>query len=412
VAEQQNTFGRRNFLKRASGGTLAVAAGSYTRIMGANDRISAGLVGSGTRGVGAILPGAALQEDCQILAVCDVFKTNLDRGVSFVQGKGNPAPAAYGDYRRIIDRKDIDVVFVATPDHWHSPIAVAACEAGKDVYVEKPLANSIEDCQKAVAAAARHNRVVQVGLQQRSMKVFADGRQMVQEGKLGKVRRGMIVWSSETGGPRVGRPQMPSSNAIPEGLDWEMFQGPAPRRPYEPARQRSWRSFWEYGSGTMTDLAVHMIDVMHWYTGVDRMRLVQGTGIHSPGRPAEQVPDIVDLVWKYDDFLITYSSRPDEWGLYVYGDQAVMQVNRNVLRVKPIGQSSAVQPLEIKAAGDTVEAGIALHIRNFLDAVRSRRSGACDVETGFRSTLPGLLGALSVRTGQSYTWDGAAAKSV
>jgi predicted dehydrogenase len=405
MPESQHTVGRRAFLKAAPGGTLAVAASSYSRINGANERISAGLIGSGTRGVGAILPGAALQPDCQVVAICDVFKPNLDKGLSFVQGNSGPAPAGYGDYRRIIERKDIDVVFVATPDHWHSPITVAACEAGKDVYVEKPLANSIEDCQKVVAAAGRYQRVVQVGLQQRSMKVFADGRQIVADGKLGRVRRGMIVWSSEVGGPRVGRPQMESSNTVPDGLDWEMFQGPAPRRPYQTSRQRSWRSYWEYGSGAMTDLAVHMIDVMHWYTGTDQMCLAQGTGIHSPRRPAEQVPDIVDLVWKYDDFLMTYSSRPDEWGLYVYGDQGVLQVNRSVLRVKPIGQSS-VQSLDVKAAGDTVAAGVALHLRNFLDCVGSRQKPACDAETGFNSTRPGLLAAMSVRTGKGYGWDG------
>jgi predicted dehydrogenase len=355
-----------------------------------------------------------------VVALCDVFKPNLDKAQSYVASKGGGNPDGVTDYRRILERKDVDVVFVATPDHWHSPITVAACEAGKDVYVEKPIANNIEDGQKILAAVAKTQRIVQVGLHQRSMKVFADAAEIVKSGQLGRIRHGQIAWPSEMGNRGGARPtQLMGQNAaqtaapVPDGLDWEMFQGPAPRKAYVPARQRAWRSYWDYGSGAITDLCVHFLDVMHWFTGVDQPRLAMGSGLHSAGRnPVEQVPDIVDRVWKYDAFLMSYSSRPEEWGLYLHCDQGVLQVNRQVLRVKPANNAPGVTAVDFKAPGDTVEAGVGLHVRNFLDAVRSRQQPNCNAETGFKSTVPGLMAAMSVRTGKTYTWDGQSAKAI
>ncbi len=393
---------RRRFLQASA---TAATALSYRRILGAADSVGAALIGCGNRGRDALFPGAILNPELRFLAACDVFQENLDRGLSAMTAQGFPA-AGYGDFRRVLDRKDIDVVFVATPDHWHAPISVAACQAGKDVYVEKPLANSLEDCRTVVEASAQHKRIVQVGLQQRSMKIFHDALGLLKAGAIGRVRRAVIDWGGEGGG-RAGQ----DSTAIPPGLDWDMFQGPAPRRPYVASRRTSWRSYWDYGSGAITDLAVHMLDVFHWFCGDDTPQLVFGAGYSMPGRSPERVPEFFDLIWKYNQQMVTYSSHNvDVWGIYFWGDTGILHVNRSVAQVKPLGKSGA-EPVVIKATY-TVKESEGPHIRNFLDCVRSRQRPNCDAETGRRSTAPGLVAAMSVRSGRSYAWDGVAPKAV
>ncbi len=391
-------FTSRRDLVRA--GAAAATVLSYRRILGAADTVNAALIGCGGRGMGALFPGAVLQPEIRFVAAADVFQSNLDKGLSQMAAQGFHA-TGYGDFRRVLERRDVDVVFVATPDHWHAPITVAACQAGKDVYVEKPLANNLADCLTVVDAAAKYRRIVQVGLQQRSMKIFQEGLRLLKEGAIGRVRRGVIDWGGEGGGGRGGQER----TTVPEGLDWEMFQGPAPRRPYVSSRQTNWRSYWDYGSGSITDLAVHMLDVFHWFIGADTPGLIFGAGYSMPGRSPERVPEYFDLIWRYDQQLLTYSSHNvDQWGIYFWGDTGVLHVNRSVVRVRPLGKAGAT-PVELKDTYTTKESE-GPHIRNFLDCVRSRQKPNCDAETGYRSTAPGLIAALSVRTGKSYRWDG------
>ncbi len=390
---------RRDLLRGAG-----VSAFSYAKAAGANERVRAGLIGCGTRGTLALLPASARHADIEIAAACDVYKPNLDRALSAVHKAGGKAEG-YGDFRRILDRHDIDAVLVATPDHWHGPITVAACQAGKDVYVEKPLANSIEDCLKVVEAAAKHKRVVQVGVQQRSMRIYHQALEMIKDGKIGPVKRCSMVWGADGAGSRGPEAEGPP----PDGLDWDAFQGPAPRRPYRPSRQFRWRGWWEYGSGAITDFGVHMIDVVHWFMGIDTPQVTFGAGYHSPARLPEQPPDVVDLTWKYPAFMATYSSRRDEWANTFWGDSGSLAVNRVMIRVKPMGAKAKAE--EIRAA-EPASSGEVHHLRNFLDCIRTRNKPAADAETGFRSTLPCLMAALSVRTGRSYRWDGHAAKAL
>lgn len=401
------TTDRRTVLRA---GALAVTAASYRRIMGAGEVLNAALIGCGSRGTGALLPGAVFQTDLRFLAACDVYKRNLDNGLAIMAKQGNQA-TGYADYRQVLDRKDIDVVFIASPDHWHAPLIAAACQAGKDAYCEKPLANTLEDCKMAVDAAARYNRVVQVGLQQRSMELFQKGFDLLKDNAIGRVRRAVVNWGAETGGGGGRRGGAAQQNVpVPEGLDWEMWQGAAPRHPFDPQRLSSWRTFWDYGSGSITDLGVHMIDVFHWYIDADVPAATYGAAYSLSGRPAERTPEFFDLTWKYDQQLLTYSSRAEgDWGLYVYGDTGMLHVNRQVCQVKPSGQNG--KPFELKMPY-TAKESEAPHIRNFLDCVRSRQKPNCDIVTGFKSTAAGLLAALSVRTGKSYGWDAAGRKPV
>jgi predicted dehydrogenase len=398
------TTSRRTLLRT---GALAVTAASYRRIMGANDVINAGLIGCGVRGTGALLPGSAFQTDLRFLAACDVYKKNLDNGLAIMAKQGYQA-TGYADYRQVLDRKDIDVVFIASPDHWHAPLIAAACKAGKDAYCEKPLANSLDDCKMAVDAVAMYNRVVQIGLQQRSMELFLKGAALLKENAIGRVRRGMVNWGADGGGG--GRGAARADVPVPEGLDWEMWQGRAPRHAFDPQRLSSWRTFWDYGSGAITDLGVHMIDVFHWYINADIPAVTYGAAYSLPGRPAERTPEFFDLTWKYDQQILTYSSRAEgDWGIYLYGDTGMLHVNRQVCEVKPSGQNGKPFELKIPYSSKSSEAP---HIRNFLDCFRSRQKPNCDIVTAFKSTAAGLIAAMSVRSGKSFAWDGVTPKAI
>ena len=412
---------RRVFLGRAAAG---VAAARGSSLVAASDQLVVGFIGCGSRASQYLMPNYKLNDSVRIAAVCDVYKPNLERQAAFVGGKAD----SYADYRRVLDRKDIDIVVIATPDHWHCPIAIAACEAGKDVYVEKPLSNEIEPCLKAVEAARKYNRVVQVGLQQRSSAPFLEAYKLVQSGMLGKVRHTVIV--NPSGGmppPAAGRGgrAMPSAEASapPPDLDWEMFQGPAPRRPYTALRQRNWRGFWEYGGGTLSDWGVHILDVYHWYLGVTKPPKTAAAVAGWFTRPQDdRTPDTTDVSWLYDNFVSNYSSRPDVIGTYLWGDQGVLHVNRYGCSVRPVlgnrggGGGGATPPFEAKSVTlrdefpgnkPSFESDAGKHILNFLACVKSRQRPVADIEIGATSTIPTLMGGLSIRNGgKTVAWNG------
>ena len=263
MSTARTKLSRRSFLDLAAGGAAALAsgvslhAGQNGGAIGANNRVRIAVIGSGTRG--AMVGGFFLQHpDAQIVAACDVSKTRLDPTLErFTKAQPAVKIEAYEDYRRILDRQDVDAVLVATPDHWHAAMVVDACAAGKDVYVEKPLSNTIERAWTAVEAARKHNRIVQMGVQQRQGEAFKEAAEIVQQGTLGKVSHVALQFP---GG--YGQPPEPTT-APPTGLNWEMFQGPAPRHPFKPSRLR-WRAFYDYGGGLVTDWGVHLVDVAHW----------------------------------------------------------------------------------------------------------------------------------------------------
>jgi myo-inositol 2-dehydrogenase / D-chiro-inositol 1-dehydrogenase len=383
--------------------TAALTALSYSRVLGANERMRGGLVGCGVRGVGYALRALAPQADVQMVAACDVYQPNLDKALSDIGAKDGKANG-YTDYRKLIERKDLDFVVVATPDHWHAPISVAACATGKDVYVEKPLANSVEDCLAVVDAADKYKRVVQVGVQQRSMKTYSEALRMIKEGAIGPViRRCTMTWGRDgTGGRRGNEPE----TKPPDGLDWEAFQGPAPHRPYRASRQHAWRSYWDYGSGAITDFGVHLLDVMQWFIGDDSPRVCYGAGYHSTGESmSDRAPDVLALTWKYDHCLGTYLTTRDSMWDNFWGDLGILSVNRGALQVQlfkgRFSERSEMQHVNVnRDPGDQ-----SAHMRNFLDCMRTRRKPNADAETGCKSTIPCLLAAMSVRTGKSYHFD-------
>jgi predicted dehydrogenase len=403
---------RRTFLRASA---AAVAGGRS--VLGANDRIQLGLIGCGTRG-GMLRRFFAAHRDCTIVAACDVSKSRLDQTVAAMGGSAD----AYGDYRRVLERKDIDAVVVATPDHWHSPITVQACAAGKDVYVEKPVSNTIKAAQEMVTAARKYNRVVQVGLNQRSTVHFQEAAKLVQDGYLGPITHVVLSY-----GGGYTRPPEPVTDPPPD-LDWEMFQGPAPRRPYKASRQRSWRSYYDYGGGLITDWGVHLIDVGHWYLNANTKAPLltsvsaQYVDVQVPER--DQVPDAFICSWQYDKFVMSFTNTviPNPGfgfeGSWFFGPRGCLLVHRNgyMIRAGQQGRPAAGGPPPVESQVHPVredyqnDVNSVAHARNFLDCVKSRQRPTVDIEVGFYSTLPALLALLSIQQGRSFTWDGKAAK--
>jgi predicted dehydrogenase len=407
------------------------AAAQRAGPVGAAERIRVGLIGCGSRG-NQVARDWMHHKDSVFVAACDVAKDRLDETAARLDKTQGNAVDAYEDYRRILDRKDVDAVLVATPDHWHAPMTIDACAAGKDVYVEKPVSNEIEPAVKMIEAARRHNRIVQVGQQQRSWHHFQDAAKLFQEGYIG-TSVNHCQMCPPVNPPMPPRPQQASSSEPPPGFNWELFQGPAKRKPFDPAR-RNWRGWYDYGGGNITDWGVHLTDIMSWYMRMDAtaplLTSASAQYVRTPRDP-ERVPDTYAVAWQYESFVATFSNamvpgaeQPmARYGNYFFGDRGVLLVNRLGYEVMPLARAGKDAPPPIgpktfvdpKGFSEVVDSqyGSATHrhVRNFLDAVKSRQKPNCDVEVGFYAALPCLLAIVSVKTGKTVRWDGKAAST-
>ena len=426
---------RREFIGATAGATLlsATSLGASARVQGANDRVRIGLIGSGNRG--RQVAGFCLRHpDAQYLAAADVFKTNLDNAVkTLTEAQKGTTVDGYEDYRRILERKDIDAVHIATPDHWHCQQVVEALDAGKDVYVEKPLSNNVEEMVKALKAYRRSNRVVQVGTQQRSGAHFQEAAEIVHSGQLGKVTQALLCYP----GTGYGRGPEPVTEP-PAGLNWEQFEGPAGRHPYKAGRQRGWRGYWDYGGGLITDWGVHLTDIALWYLKTQdagpllTVGLGQYVNLVNPER--DQSPDTFAVTWQYPNFLMSFSNAVvndtdfGRQGNYFFGPRGSLLVHRGGYEVRPARQgfggrgrggapgtapAAAAQPapapLEFKrvpyAENYEDDPHTVAHTRNFLDCVKSRQKPVSNLEVGFYATLPTVLGVMALREGRAIKWD-------
>jgi predicted dehydrogenase len=411
---------RREFIKSSVAGTVAAGVAltgnkATARTVGANDRIVIGVIGTGRMGQ-SNLNDFIKQPDVGVAAVCDVFGPNLDKAAQ----KADKA-ARLQDFRRVLDRKDVDAVVIATPDHWHAPAMMMACQAGKDVYVEKPISLTVEEGRRMVQAARRYNRVVQVGTQQRSGLHFQKAVEIVRSGKLGKISF-VRTWNFGNQYPQgIGNP--PDSDP-PDGLDWDTWLGPAPRVRFNanrfgvaPDRWSSFRYFWDYAGGMMTDWGVHLIDIVQWAMNVDYPARVSATGGKLYLEDNRETPDTLVATYEYPGFVCTYENREcngssingQGYGIMFHGTEGTLYVNREFFEIlpekkpgpdkKPIDR---IDPLKEQHSNNEHLA----HVRNFLDCVKSRQKPISDIEVGHRSTSACLLANVSYRSGQSITWDG------
>jgi predicted dehydrogenase len=429
---------RREFLGATMGAVAASrswavsGAPSQASVQGANNRIRVAILGTGSRG-NQVMQSWLQFDDSVFVAICDVRRDRLDNTSAKLASAGHTVDA-YEDYRRILERKDVDAVLIATPDHWHGPMTVDACAAGKDVFCEKPVSNEIEPALEMIDAARRHKRIVQIGLQQRAWAHFQEAATVVQSGTIGTSNHVVMTPPGGGGGGQQQAPPQPTEP--PETLNWEMFQGPAPRRPFVEQRL-SWRGWYDYGGGNITDWGVHVVDVMNWYMRMDERtpEVVQAAAqyVRTPHNP-ERVPDTYVVTMRYPNLVATLSnaalfgpSGEQWWGNYFYGDRALLLVNRQgyEVRPRPVGGGGrgggagaqapqpTVQPVTVgfgvtQIAGDATGA----LVRDFLDCMRSRRKPLVDIDIGFNSTLPTLLAIESIKAGgRAFTWDAQARRA-
>ncbi len=382
----------------------AVSALSALRVAGANDRVRVGLIGSGGRGRqdwGTFLR----QPDVEPVAVCDVYQPFLDKGVEMTGGRAKP----FQDFRRVLDLKDVDAVIVATPDHWHALMTIRACEAGKDVYCEKPLSLTISEGRKMVDAARRTKRVVQTGSQQRSGAHYRAAAKLIQEGGIGQVHR-IHCGYQRNAIPGFRATEMRDGDT--SRLEYDMWLGPAPKRPFDPFRCiYNFRWFWDYSGGQMTNWGAHHLDIARFVLGVPAPSAVAGFGGRYVLDDGGETPDVQQVTYQFPKAVVTWTGSEVAEGkpgvtLDIYGSKGMMKLTRGEFTITPemSGKSGdrvpAMQPMTMK--GDNLDQA---HVRNFLDCVRSRNRPNADVEEGHLSAVMCHLGNVSTRLGRSLRWD-------
>jgi predicted dehydrogenase len=425
IVSTNDALNRRSFI--AAGAGLLTAA-SWQRVLGANERIGVGFIGYGLIGKRHVLDFQA-QEDADLVAVAETHRGRRDEALQQIGGSAK----GYGDFRRLLDDKNVQAVVVSTPDHWHALQTMLACAAGKDVYVEKPLTLFVREGRWMIDVARRHKSVVQVGTQQRSGPHYQRARDMIRQEQIGKVvsvRMGIFRNIM----PGFGRP---ADSDPPADLDWDMWLGPAPQRRYNPNRAiYHFRWFWDYSGGQMSNLAAHSLDIVHWYCNVQGPTAVTSVGGRFSLQDNGETPDTQDTLIEYPGFAALWSHREactgktqaglefcgpkgslsiTRAGFVLTGDRKVAPENAvpQFTGAHPVGGPQRVDPpateetwtrsIEDKT-GDTREQ-FKLHVRNFLDCVKSRKEPMADLESGHRVATVCHLANISLRLGRRLRWD-------
>jgi len=389
-------WSRRRFLRAAGCGIVAPYFVS-DRILGAADksaaseRVTAAVIGCGGRGTSLL----DIHDDpaCTIAAVCDVDQQHLAAAKKRI-----PTCATYQDFRHILDRRDIDAVLIATPDHWHAAITIMACQAGKDVYCEKPLCRTIHEGRRMVAAARRYERVVQMGTQYRSIALTRQACEWVRNGRLGQVRTVRLSHPMNR-----THPLEPSRQPPPE-LDWDLWLGPAPWVPYHPARCHfTYRYFMDYGGGAIADNGVHMFGVVSWAMGADDTGPVsiEAVGSEEPGNLYD-VPVALRVQYEFADppfTLLWEQPGSGSLNLEFVGSQATLSGFWEFKVTHGQADLSPTRSEEFHLERSDSHSG------NWLDCIVTRRRPVMDVEIGHRLTCWSHLGNIAYRLGRRLRWD-------
>jgi predicted dehydrogenase len=427
---------RRRDLMKATAATAAFTAISARRVWGANGRLNVGLIGCGGRGVlvtrlirgtpddiravapdnfhgGKLDPRIAGPRGVEIAGLCDVWQERVDQAKAWA-----PAARTFKDFRKLLEQKDIDAVVIATQDHWHAAQTILACEAGKDIFLEKPVMYTIREAHTIRQAVRRHKRIVQIGTQARSADHIAEAARLVKSGRLGDVHF-VRVWNYLNMGRKAPSPDGPA----PAGLDWDFWLGPAPKAPFNPDRL-SYRNFMDYTNGLISDYGMHRFDCVHQIMGVDAPKTVASSwGRYQKGK-AGDLPDVHQATYEYPGFVLSYecctvnahglggrtagmryygAKGPEDrpHGMAFYGTQAALFVDR-------IGMELYPEP-GAKAAGERLKMNedepTPLHCKVFVDNVRARKEPFADIDVGCRSTVVPLIGNISAKVGKKLTWD-------
>lgn len=411
---------RRKFIKNSALAATAFSAVTVipSKVWSAgfapSDKVNVALIGCRNMGFG-ILQHHLDTGMVNCVALCDVDKNVLSEKAQTVKNKYNQSPELYGDYRKVLERKDVDAVIIGTPDHWHCLIMVDACSAGKDVYVEKPMANTIGECNIMVKAAKRYNRVVQVGQQQRNGKVFIDSMNLIKSGEIGTLRK-VNIWANFNYG--LGTTLVEDSS-VPEGVDYDMWLGPAPERPFNKARfHGSWRHFWDYGGGLMSDWGVHLIDMGLWAKDVTKgpEKVVTYADNLSKQVMARETFDTMNVIYPKDDFVINYDLTAgiqqgpfdSAYGIQFIGEKGMLVADRSKYHLYPEwdGQKNAPKTEEVHY--DKGKESHREHVDNFLECLKTRETPACPPEIGRAAAVHVHIANIAARVGETVLeWDDA-----
>jgi predicted dehydrogenase len=424
-----NKYSRRTFVAASSAALAATLAARYS--VAANEKINVGFIGYGLIGKRHVLDFRD-QPDVNIVSVAECHEGRLNEAKSLIGGKVQ----GYRDFRKLLDDKSIDAVVVSTPDHWHALMAMLACAAGKDVYVEKPLTLFPREGQWMQQVAQRHKRVVQVGTQQRSGPHYQKAKELIQSGHMGKIVSVRM---------QSFRNIMPGFGSTPDGpppadFDWDMFLGPAPARPYNPLRGLyHFRWFWDYSGGQMTNLGQHSLDIVDWFLGPMAAKSVTSFGGRFALTGDGETPDTQDAVFQFPNFTAVWSHRetsagePSNSSSFVFhGTKGSLAISRNgfaitsdrairpedaVPQFTDGGQPTGGVPRSREAAPEKLwttplsdQTGNTLqqfqrHVRNFLDCIKTRQQPISDLASGHRVSTLCHLANLSLRLGRSLAWD-------
>jgi predicted dehydrogenase len=430
---------RRDFIGRCAQTTLAAStvaafpsARADERAVGANERIRVGWIGCGFRG-NHVAAAMRTVPGVEIVATCDVYEPHAEKA----RERLAPTAVAYKDFRQVLDRKDIDAVLIATTDHWHAIPTVLACQAGKDVYVEKPLGHNVAEGRAMVNAARHHERVVQTGTQQRSAAHFPRIREIIQAGELGEVHF-VRIWNYSNKYPDgIGRE--PDSDP-PSGLDWDFYLGPAPKVPYNRKRfLGTYRYFWDYAGGVPTDWGTHRFDVMQLIMDVTAPTAVSASGARFALDDAGEIPDVLQATFEYPGFVLSYectlinafgmggrtpgmnyyrANGPDDRpnGMAFYGTNGTLLADRWGFEIMPELQPGrkatekdrgSLDHFRMKREDAFTPDSTKLHVENFIDCVRTRKRPIADVELGHQASNVAHLANIAYKTGRKLRWDAA-----
>ena len=388
------TPSRRRFLQSAG----AIGFGGWAAASGfaadpPSERIRLGFIGVGNQGTNN-LKAFVTKKSARIAAICDVDRDRLGKAKTLIDMVTGGHVESYADYRSLLDSKQVDAVVVTTPDHWHALPTIHACQAGKDVYCEKPLSLFINEGKAMVAAARQNQRIVQTGSQQRSDDKFRLACELVRSGALGKIK---VV---KVGIPRVNFVGPAVANSAPPAeLDYETWLGPAPKKPYNAKHVHyNFRFFWDYSGGQQTNFGAHHLDIVQWALDMD------GRGPHRISATATyhkdhwyEVPENYDITYEYEGGVKVLAGQAYPGGVTVEGEKGTLHVTRGKIKSDPPDILTVEPTVRLYVSKD--------HHANWLECIKTRKAPICDVEIGSSSATVCHLGNIAIRTGETIGWD-------
>lgn len=417
---------RREFIKNMalgsvglaiSGPVLGINAKSYKNILGANDRIRVATIGVNGRG-NSMAGTFAKQKNAEVACVCDVDERAIPKAIrTIMNAKQVNTPKSEKDCRRVMEDKSIDAIYIATPDHWHAPLTIMGCQAGKHVYVEKPLSHNPREGEIAIAAARKYDRVVQMGAQRRSAPVLTQGIQQLHQGIIGR------VYMAKTWYTNTRKANFLTPGEVPSWLDYDLWQGPAPRVPFKDGLiHYNWHWFWHWGTGEALNNGTHEVDVARWGLGVDYPVRVSSVGGRYQFKDDWQTPDTqvitmdypgrVSLVWECRSSNGRKIEGLDR-GIIFYGEKGSLDTGGDSYRVYDLEGKLTSEVKSLIVEGEVQGRNTAspslgmdnLHVADFLGAIRDHRRPNCDVELGYKSVVAMQLGNISWRVGRDLKID-------